>query len=612
MNEIDISNIINVSIADSPISLRQANLSSIACVTTEAAPNGEDYIIYRNPIGVANDFGSDSEIYKQAVAVFAQTPNILTANGYFVAIPALPAVTIPATYGYNIIDAINLQNFKQVTDGSINIAANGGTAYSLENINFTAANTVEGVAAVFQNAIDNSATAGTAVTGEVTVSNFTSVSDGSFGITLDLGSETQVSGLDFTGATTLEDIATVINTALEGATCEATTNGLLFTSNTEGEGSSVILSAGATGTDLLGTSYFGSLTNTNGKNALGVTAAFVDGHLRFTSNMLGSESSVAISAGDSGTDLSTLPYLDLDSVISVQGMSAYSGRERLVDTLIRMKPQVYFAGVLVDHDLDATNNNAEVLDASNWMQTQDKLLYIADNSLTCLDAGNLFDIIRMRSNSHTRCLAYFGPTAQSARLMAAAYASRGQSVEFEGSGTTLTMQLKSLATIDPDPQMTETLNAKAKNVGADTYSACGGVPIVQSFGANEFFDYVYNVIWLKTALQVAGFNTLRKASSKIPQTAAGVEVLIKAYADVLATGVKNGMIAAGSWTLPVTIGDPEMMKDAISTVGWFIYATPITEQSQAEREERKAPFIQMAIKMAGAIHTSDILVYINK
>jgi len=616
MAEIDISNIINVSISDSPISMRQANTSAIACITDEQAPNGEPYLIYRSPVQVATDFGSQSEVYKQAVAVFAQAPNLLTANGYFVVLPALPAVTIPSRAGYAIIDAINLQNFRQVTDGSVNIGADGGTAYEFTGLNFTGANTTEGVAAVFQAAINASETAGTATTGDLTASNFTSVDDGSFGISVNLGSTVSITGLDFSGTSTLEDVATVITAALTtaeaGATCSAVGDTLVFTSATTGEGSSVILSAGGTGTNLLASDYLGeTLVNVSGRDKLGVTAAYVDGHLRFTSDFAGGTSAVTIEQNATGTDLTGISYLDVDTAVFVQGVEAYSGRERLVDTLIRCKPLVYFCGILVDHSLDPAYNNAELLDASNWVQTQDKMLYIANNDITCCDTGEIFDVIRGRNNHHTRCVAYFKDTAESARLMAAAYASRGQSVDFGGSNTTLTMQLKTLATIDPDPNATETLVQKAKNVGADMYVSVDGVPCVFSNGANEFFDNVYNDIWLKTALQVAGFNALRNAASKIPQTAAGVEVLIKAYTDVLNTGIKNGAFAAGKWTLPVTFGDPQMLRDAIESVGYYIYATPIGEQAQSEREERKAPFIQMAIKRAGAIHTSDILVYIN-
>ena len=610
MAEIDISNIINVSISDSPISMRQANTSALACVTEEQAPNGEPYIVYRSPVQVATDFGSQSEVYKQAVAVFAQAPNILTANGYFVVLPALASVTIPSKAGYAIIDAINLQNFRMVSDGSVNIGANGDTAYEFTGLNFTGANTTEGVAAVFQTAINASETAGTATTGSITASNFTSISDGSFGITVDLGSVVSITGLDFTGTTSVADIATVISAAL--TTAEAGGDTLVFTSATTGDGSSVILSTDSTGTNLLAADYFGeNLVNVNGQDKLGVTVAFVDGHLRFTSDVAGGNSEVTIEQNTTGTDLTGISYLDIDAAVFVLGVEAYSGRERLVDTLIRCKPLVYFSGILVDHSLDPAYNNSELLDASNWVQSEDKMLYIANNDITCCDAGEIFDVIRGRNNHHTRCLAYFKDTAESARLMAAAYASRGQSVDFGGSNTTLTMQLKTLATIDPDPNATETLVQKAKNVGADMYVSVDGVPCVFSNGANEFFDNVYNDIWLKTALQVAGFNALRNAASKIPQTAAGVEILVKAYTDVLNTGIKNGAFAAGKWTLPVTFGDPQMLKDAVESVGYYVYATPIEEQAQSEREERKAPFIQMAIKRAGAIHTSDILVYIN-
>jgi hypothetical protein len=34
-------------------------------------------------------------------------------------------------------------------------------------------------------------------------------------------------------------------------------------------------------------------------------------------------------------------------------------------------------------------------------------------------------------------------------------------------------------------------------------------------------------------------------------------------------------------------------------------AKPMSEQSQSEREQRKAPAIQVAFKMAGAIHSAD-------
>ena len=140
MAEIDISNIISVTLSATPITMKQANLSTIAIFTTEEG-TGQDYTIYRTPTAVAADYGTDSEVYEQAVKIFAQAPNILTANGYLVVIPMLPSVTIDATAGYGLIEDYNLQNFRAVTDGSIGIAVDGAATRALIGLNFSAATT---------------------------------------------------------------------------------------------------------------------------------------------------------------------------------------------------------------------------------------------------------------------------------------------------------------------------------------------------------------------------------------------------------------------------------------------------------------------------------------
>ena len=622
MAEIDISNIISVSLSANPITMKQANLSTIAIFTTEdgvPTADGKDvepYTIYRTPNAVAQDYGTESEVYKQAAAIFAQAPNILTANGYLIVIPMLPSVTIAATAGYAVCSEINLQNFKYVTDGSINFNVDGNGARALTGLNFTGASTTQKLCAVFNDAFNALAKGYTIATPAIDYNDFSSVSNGSFIIQTGSSESVEVSGLDFTGITSLSDLADVIQTGLTAddvpvtATADTTNQRIVFETDAKGATTSLSIASGSTGTDIVGSSYLNIAagTQTAGTNAMGCTAAMVDGQLKFTSNTTGASSSVVLTSNTTGTDLSDIAYLDVASIVNVQGVAAYTGRERLADAIIRTQAEVYYNGILVDHSFD---DDDELLNASDYVQTQSKMLFVANNDIQCCDDGLAFSRIQGRRNTHTRCIAYFSDTLQKARLVAAAYASRGLCVDFGGSNTTLTMQLKELATIEADPNATETLVQKAKNVGADMYVSVDGVPCTFSHGANEFFDNVYNDIWLKTALQVAGFNCLKNASSKIPQTAAGLETLISAYVEVLNRGIKNGAFAAGSWTLPVTFGDPIMLKQSVASVGYYVYATPITEQSQEERDERKAPFIQMAIKRAGAIHSSNILVYIN-
>lgn len=604
MAEININNIIQISISAPAIGAKQVNLSTIALFTDEQSESVIDYAVYKSATGIANDFGVDSKIYKQAVAIFSQSPSILTNNGYVVAIPMQPSVVIDATAGYGITNDVNLQNFREVTDGSINITQDGGTTVALTGLNFSACKTTEAIAGVFNNAIAQTATAGTAVTGTVTVGNLTSIEDGSFSIAVDGENATEVSDLDFTGATDLEDVAYIINEALTGVSCVASEDVLVFTSDTKGADSSVVLSAGVGGTSIYG--EFGVVTETAGTDAVGCAVTLYDiNQLKFTSTNTGATSSILLSSNTTGTDLTGTAYLG--TLAYVQGQASYTGRERLIDAIIRTRAQLYYHCVLPC----LTLGDDEIINASDYIQTETMMLAIADNDLACCDEGNLFSRIANKSNHKTRCFAYFSDDIQDARNMASAYMGRGLCVNFEGSGTTLSMQLKALATIEPDPNITETLFQKAKKVGADLYCSIYGVNSAISNGANDFFDNVYNDNWLYVALQVAGFNALRYANTKIPQTNTGIDALVTAYKQVLEQGVRNGAFSAGEWTLTFPFGDPELFAQNIRTFGYYVYPEPLASQSQESRDSREAPFISMAVKRAGAMHTSAVVVYIN-
>jgi hypothetical protein len=73
------------------------------------------------------------------------------------------------------------------------------------------------------------------------------------------------------------------------------------------------------------------------------------------------------------------------------------------------------------------------------------------------------------------------------------------------------------------------------------------------------------------------------------------------------------MLSAGlTWNSAETFGNPEDLRRNITDVGYYIYSQPIAQQLQAQREARIAPLVQIAIKLAGAIHSSDVLVVIQR
>ena len=46
--------------------------------------------------------------------------------------------------------------------------------------------------------------------------------------------------------------------------------------------------------------------------------------------------------------------------------------------------------------------------------------------------------------------------------------------------------------------------------------------------------------------------------------------------------------------------------------GYYVYVSPIADQPQSEREQRKLPVIQIAAKLAGAVHFVDVQIDVNR
>lgn len=286
---------------------------------------------------------------------------------------------------------------------------------------------------------------------------------------------------------------------------------------------------------------------------------------------------------------------------------ASSGTESVQDAIIRMKDTVFFFGILVDEEIV----EATFVTLTAYIQTLDKLFFYASSNVSDYAAGAMLDDIRTASKTHTRCLYYNNGTSIDTQKMAAAYAARGLSVDFSGSNTALTMNLKTLANVDPDTTVDTTALAAIKAAGVDCYVTLRGVAGVLCSGENGFFDQLYNEFWFKFELQTAGFNFLRAVGSKIPQTEIGIAALKNEFRKVCDQAVINGFIGPGTWTSPDTFGDQEAFKRNIKDLGYYVYARPLKDQSQADREDRIAPTIQIAVKTTGAVHSANVLVNVN-
>jgi hypothetical protein len=243
--------------------------------------------------------------------------------------------------------------------------------------------------------------------------------------------------------------------------------------------------------------------------------------------------------------------------------------------------------------------------------------FAVSNLSADINPGGMIDLLRSSTDNNTRGL-YYGDTTVvggiagiNALLFMASYVGLGLSTNFNGSNTTQTMHLKSLATVSNDPTMTQTILNLAIAAGADTYPSLQGVPKVFCSGANSYYDQVYNLGWFVTALQVAGFNYLAQSSTKIPQTEPGMDGLKTAYRGVCQQGVANQYLAPGTWTSSTTFGVQQDFLNNIAQVGYYIWSQPVAQQSAAARAARQAPLVQIAAKQAGAVQSSSVIVYIN-
>ena len=282
--------------------------------------------------------------------------------------------------------------------------------------------------------------------------------------------------------------------------------------------------------------------------------------------------------------------------------------ETLATAIARTSDVVQYFGVMAS----TIESDADLAAAATLIQTLNKIGFFVQRNTSKITTGTgSLDLLRSGGLTQSRGLFYGSATDIDALTFQAAYASKAISVNFSGSNTTMTMHLKDLAGINPDPSITQAILATAQAAGADVYINIQGVPKTFCSGLNGFYDSVYNLQWLVGALQVAGFNYLAQSSTKLPQTEDGMDGLKGAYRAVCKQAVNNQYCAPGAWNSSTTFGVQSDFVANISQVGYYIYSQPISAQLQADRAARKASLVQIAVKEAGAVHSSSVVVYVN-
>lgn len=266
--------------------------------------------------------------------------------------------------------------------------------------------------------------------------------------------------------------------------------------------------------------------------------------------------------------------------------------------LTEVNPGWYAASVA------AALSDAQILEASAWVLAADKKIFaVTTQNAAHLEAvaGNPFQQLRDRQSYRTVAV-YDKNDAYAAN----SWLARALAVNFAANNSTLTMKFKQLPGISADSlTLSEADKCRALGINFYTYFDDSAMVAEGTVVGGRFFDEVHILDWYVDAVQKEVFATLYGSSSKIPLTDAGVARLLAAVRKVCREGVNNGAFAPGVWSGDGfgNLASGERLED-----GFYVWADSVDNLSTSDRELRKAPPIQVALKMAGAVHSVDVLV----
>lgn len=389
------------------------------------------------------------------------------------------------------------------------------------------------------------------------LSNFTAVTTGAFKYARNGGAQTDVTGLNFSAATSLAQVASIITTALSGnATMvwNSVFGRFELTSSTTGAPSAIsFLSAPSTGTDI--------------SALLGMTAASSGAYV--ANGIVAETALVAATLFDSNYG---------QSWYALQIIGAVNSDHLAVAS--------YIEGANNKHIYGVTSQEAGVL-----------------SSVSTTDIA--YQLAQLK---YKRSIVIYSSTSPYA---IASVLARLLIVDYTGTNTAITLMYKQLPGITAESlNVTQITALEAKNCNVSVnYS--NGTAILETgvMSSGDFADTVAGTDWLAVTLMTSLYNLLYTTTTKIPQTDAGTHLMVAICEAVCSQGVVNGLLAPGQWNStgfgPLSYGD-------FLAKGFMVYAPPVAAQNPTDRAARKSVAIQIAAKLAGAVHNLSVSVTVNQ
>lgn len=384
------------------------------------------------------------------------------------------------------------------------------------------------------------------------IGNFNTINNGGFVIHID-GVTKTLTGLDFTGETNLNGVASVINDSLTGGVVSWTGSQFIVTSNTTG-----------------------------------------------TSSIVG------YATAGSGTDISAL--LKLTSSTAIALIAGYAAETPVACAAVLADKSATWYGLMFQASVQPTDD--QDIAVCDFIEALDlkRIFGVTITDTSVLSAEVTSDLAsRMMDGAYKQS---FNQYSENAYAIASLFG-RMFSVDFNANRSTITLMYKQEPGVTGE-ELTENQATVLKNKHCNVFVNYVNDTIIIQYGVMSgpaYIDEIHGLDWFQDAVQNACYNVLYQSSTKIPQTDAGVNQLTNAISAVCDQAVNNGLIAPGVWNAD---GFGQLSTGQYLKTGYYVLAQSVDLQAQADREARKAPPIQVAIKLAGAIQEVDVIVNVNR
>jgi len=377
------------------------------------------------------------------------------------------------------------------------------------------------------------------------------IDDGSFSVNLD-GTKVDVSPIDFTGVANMNAVAAKIQTAIQAETggtgATVTWNGTVFSIHSATTGPTSTVSVTSAVAPAVGTHIGGLMGTDTGKPAAGAAAETIT------------------------------QALDAQDLYSSEWYGVHFTNGQLA-------------------------SNDDYLAFGAWVASKVKIGGVTSTASVLYDPTSTTDFASLlKAQLNRRMFTVYDASNKYAALSAMV---RAFAVNFNNQNSTITLFLKTLPGVTADDTINTTRANALEDKNVNYYTAFGDSPALANgvMADGTYFDEVHGLDWFQNAIETNVFGFLYTRTTKVPQTDRGVALIVQQVEKACDQGVNNGLLAPGVWN-GAEFGT--LLAGQFLKTGYYVYAQPVAQQNQSDREARKAPPIQVAAKGAGAIQHVDI------